>query len=112
MLPLWGRCVMDEDAKTYRERAMHARLGAKEAIRPEFRIAFERVAESYEAMARDAERLSHSATDQADARNRRPADVLTRPDPRSDRPQYSPRAVGSTRSASGDTEYEDGPAPS
>jgi hypothetical protein len=49
---------MAEDAKTYRERAMHARLGAKEATRPEFRIAFERLAESYEAMARDAEWLS------------------------------------------------------
>jgi hypothetical protein len=35
---------MDEDAKTYRERAMHARLGAKDATRPEFRIAFERLA--------------------------------------------------------------------
>ena len=102
---------MDEDAKTYRERAMHARLGAREATRPEFRIAFERVAESYEAMAREAEWLSAAAAEQ-NARNRRPADVLTRPDARSDRPQYSPRAVGSTRSASGDTEYEDGPAPS
>ena len=54
---------MEEDAKTYRERAMHARLGAKEATRPEFRIAFERLAESYEAMARDAEWLSPPAND-------------------------------------------------
>lgn len=63
---------MEEDAKTYRERAMHARLGAKEATRPEFRIAFERLAESYEAMARDAEWLSppvkHKSHEQDGAR--------------------------------------------
>jgi hypothetical protein len=63
---------MEEDAKTYRERAMHARLGAKEATRPEFRLAFERLAESYEAMARDAEWLSPPLNDlpaeQSDAR--------------------------------------------
>jgi hypothetical protein len=59
---------MEEDAKTYRERAMHARLGAKEATRAEFRLAFERLAESYEAMARDAEWLSPSAAHRPDAR--------------------------------------------
>jgi hypothetical protein len=48
----------EDDAKVYRERAMHARLGAKEATRPEFRAVFERLAASYEAMARDAEWLS------------------------------------------------------
>jgi hypothetical protein len=52
---------MDEDAKTYRECAMHARLGAKEATRPEFRAVFERLAASYEAKARDAERLERNA---------------------------------------------------
>jgi hypothetical protein len=51
----------EEDAKTYRERAMHARLGAKEATKPEFRAVFERLAESYEAMARDAEWLAPPA---------------------------------------------------
>jgi hypothetical protein len=51
--------VADErDAKVYRERAMHARLGAREATRPEFRRVFERLAASYEAMAREAEWLS------------------------------------------------------
>jgi hypothetical protein len=66
-VPAWGplRMEMDEDAKTYRERAMHARLGAKEATKPEFRLAFERLAESYEAMARDAEWLSPPVKDQA-----------------------------------------------
>ena len=53
---MWGRgCVMEEDARVYRERAEQARLGAKEAIRPDFRAAFERLAESYEEMARNAE---------------------------------------------------------
>jgi hypothetical protein len=51
----------EEDAKVYRERAMHARLGAKEATRPEFRVVFERLAESYEAMARDAEWIAPAA---------------------------------------------------
>ena len=58
-----------EDAKTYRERAMHARLGAKEATKPEFRLAFERLAESYEAMARDAEWLSPPANDPSTERS-------------------------------------------
>ena len=48
---------MTEDSKTYRERAIQARLGAKEATRPAFRAVFERLAESYEAKARDAEWL-------------------------------------------------------
>ena len=46
---------MTEDSKTYRERAIHARLGAKEATRSDFRAVFEQLAASYEAMARDAE---------------------------------------------------------
>jgi hypothetical protein len=46
---------MEEDAKVYRERAEQARLGAKEATRPEFRAVFERLADSYEEMARAAE---------------------------------------------------------
>ncbi len=47
----------ENDAKVYRERAIQARLGAKEATRPEFRRVFEKLAASYEAMARDAEWL-------------------------------------------------------
>ena len=46
-----------EDAKIYRERAEQARLGAKEATRADFRAVFERLAESYEAKARNAEWL-------------------------------------------------------
>jgi hypothetical protein len=46
-----------EDARVYRERAAQARLGAKEAVRPDFRAVFERLAESYEQMARNAEWL-------------------------------------------------------
>jgi hypothetical protein len=38
-------------------------LGAKEAIRPDFRAAFERLAESYEEMARNAEWLSPAKAD-------------------------------------------------
>jgi hypothetical protein len=49
--------MQEEDAKVYRERAEQARLGAKEATRPEFRAVFERLAESYEQMARNAEWL-------------------------------------------------------
>lgn len=48
---------MEEDARVYRERAVQARLGAKEATRPDFRAVFERLAESYEEMARNAEWL-------------------------------------------------------
>lgn len=55
---------MGEDAKIYRERAMHARLGAKEATKPEFRAVFERLAESYEAMARDVEWLKPPAPEE------------------------------------------------
>ena len=44
-------------AKVYRERAVHARLGAKEATRADFRAVFERLAESYEELARNAEWL-------------------------------------------------------
>jgi hypothetical protein len=46
---------MEEDARVYRERAAQARLGAKEATRPDFRAVFERLAESYDEMARDAD---------------------------------------------------------
>ena len=45
----------DVDAKVFRERAIHARLGAKEATRPDFKAVFERLAESYEERARKAE---------------------------------------------------------
>jgi hypothetical protein len=59
--------VTEDEAKVYRERAMHARMGAKEATRPEFRRVFERLAASYEAMAKDAEWL-------APERGQRPAE--------------------------------------
>jgi hypothetical protein len=48
------------DAKTYRERAIQARLGAKESRKPEFRAVFERLAESYEELARNAEWIEPS----------------------------------------------------
>jgi hypothetical protein len=48
---------MEENAKVYRERAAQARLGAREATRDDFRAVFERLAESYEEMARNAEWL-------------------------------------------------------
>jgi hypothetical protein len=54
---------MEEDARVYRERAAQARLGAKEAIRPDFRAIFERLAESYEEMARNADWLRPAKTD-------------------------------------------------
>ena len=54
---------MEEDARVYRERAAQARLGAKEAIRPDFRAVFERLAESYEEMARNAEWLRTAKAD-------------------------------------------------
>ena len=47
--------MMEENARVYRERAEQARLGAKEATRPDFRAVFERLAESYDEMARNAE---------------------------------------------------------
>ena len=63
-----GRCCVmsneEEDAKIYRERAAQARLGAKEATRPEFRAVFERLAQSYEEMARNAEWLGPSGVHQ------------------------------------------------
>lgn len=46
--------IEQEDARTYRERADQARLGAREATRADFRKVFERLAESYDAMARKA----------------------------------------------------------
>jgi hypothetical protein len=46
-----------ENAKVYRERAEQARLGAKEATRADFRAVFERLAESYDEMAKNAEWL-------------------------------------------------------
>ena len=42
---------MGEDAKTFRERALHARLGAKEARTAQHREIFESLAISYESMA-------------------------------------------------------------
>jgi hypothetical protein len=49
--------VMEENSKVYRERAEQARLGAKEATREDFRLIFERLAASYDEMARNAEWL-------------------------------------------------------
>jgi len=49
--------IMEENARVYRERAEQARLGAKEATRPDFRAVFERLAASYDEMARNAEWL-------------------------------------------------------
>jgi len=59
-----------EKAKVYRERAEQARLGAKEATRDDFRAVFERLAASYEEMARNAEWLEpiERAMNQRDAR--------------------------------------------
>ena len=54
---------MEEDARVYRERAAQARLGAKEATRADFRAVFERLAESYEEKARNAEWLRPATTD-------------------------------------------------
>ena len=42
---------------------MQARLGAKEATRPDFRAVFERLAESYEEMARNADWLRTAKAD-------------------------------------------------
>ena len=53
------------DAKTYRERAIQARLGAKESRKPEFRAVFERLAESYEELARNAEWVEPANRDSA-----------------------------------------------
>jgi hypothetical protein len=46
---------MSEDAKTYRGRAAHARLGAREATTVTHREIFESLAISYESMALAAE---------------------------------------------------------
>jgi hypothetical protein len=56
---------MSEDAKTYRERAHHARLGAREAITPQHRQVFQKLAASYEAMAMSAERPDRATTQDA-----------------------------------------------
>ena len=53
---------MEEDSRTYRERAMHARLGAKEAATTQHRLIFERLAESYDKLARDVEWLEGTAS--------------------------------------------------
>ena len=53
---------MEEDSKTYRERAMHARLGAKEATTTQHRLIFERLAESYDKLAHDTEWLEGTAS--------------------------------------------------
>ncbi|MBV8837442.1 MAG: hypothetical protein JO000_12955 [Alphaproteobacteria bacterium] len=47
----------EESAKVYRERAEQARLGAKEATRADFKAIFERLAASYDELARNAEWL-------------------------------------------------------
>ena len=60
---------MQEDSKTYRERAMHARLGAQEAKTTQHRLIFERLAESYEKRANDAEWLESDATTQDSAQD-------------------------------------------
>lgn len=57
---------MRDDAKTYRERAYHARMGAKEATESEHRAAFEKVAASYEAMALHAERRESGKSESAE----------------------------------------------
>jgi hypothetical protein len=44
-----------DDAETYRGRANHARLGAREASTPAHRAIFERLAQSYERLAQEAE---------------------------------------------------------
>ena len=49
--------ITEENAKVYRERAEQARLGAKEATRADFRAVFERLALSYDELARNAEWL-------------------------------------------------------
>jgi len=53
---------VEEDSKTYRERAMHARLGAKEATTTQHRLIFERLAESYDKLAHDTEWLEGTAS--------------------------------------------------
>jgi hypothetical protein len=53
---------MEEDSKTYRERAMQARLGAKEAATTQHRLIFERLAESYDKLAHDTEWLEGTAS--------------------------------------------------
>ena len=52
---------MEEDSKTYRERAVHARLGAREATTTQHRLIFERLAESYDKLAHDTEWLEAAA---------------------------------------------------
>jgi hypothetical protein len=66
MFAVVGALRMEDvvDAKTYRERAIQARLGAKESRKPEFRAVFERLAKSYEEKARNAERLEPSGLNQ------------------------------------------------
>jgi hypothetical protein len=55
-----------EDAKTYRERAMHARLGARESTTLAHRRVFETLADSYDKLARDMEwQISSAASGQA-----------------------------------------------
>ena len=60
---------MEEDSKTYRERAMHARLGAKEATTTQHRLIFERLAESYDKLAHDTEWLEGAASSMHAARD-------------------------------------------
>lgn len=59
------------DAKTYRDRAAHARSKAREVKEPELRVTFETLASGYDALATGAEQLSwHSRIS-----TREPSDV-------------------------------------
>lgn len=62
---------MEESAKVYRERAEQARLGAKEATSEDFRRVFERLAASYDEMAREAEWLEPIARAMSEHREAR-----------------------------------------
>ena len=57
MRPRSGQLVMHEDAEVYLGRAQHARQAAKEAFGPVERRIFEAVAQRYERLASQAERL-------------------------------------------------------
>jgi hypothetical protein len=58
-----------EDAETYRGRATHARLGAREASNPAHRAIFERLAADYERLAHEAESLNAGKSAQQIAPN-------------------------------------------
>ena len=71
-----GQLAYDDEAveRTYRGRAYHARMGAKESTQPEFRKIFETLAAAYENLANEAERLKRQAEDEI-AITRRPERV-------------------------------------